>query len=317
MTYALVLIDTPAGGVPAAESGGEYFALSAILPGLQLGVGSDLLGVIENWATVQPLLEGALAAGRLPPPLPVKEPSYLCPIRRPANIICAGSNYYDHLEKDFGVTNFDKPGNDVLYFTKSAGSLGGHGTKVRYPSQSVAFDWEIELVVVIGKAGRRIPLAEAIQYVAGYTIGLDLTARDLQFNKRQRRQFDLFGGKAFDDSAPVGPRIVPAKFIDPEDLALRLAVNGEIRQDSHTREMIWNIPELISDVSQHITLQPGDLLFTGSPAGVGHVSGTYLNVGDRIDADIDKLGRLSVEIVEDPDAARVWDRQQRLATVDE
>lgn len=314
MTYALALIGTSSGPCPVVETGGSLYALSDLAPQLAMAAASDLAPLFENWDAAIQDLDAAIARGGLPAPVgSAADARFLAPIQRPANVICAGSNYYDHLAKDFGITSFDKAANDILYFTKQAGSLVGPGKTVRYPSQSVAFDWEIELVVVIGRTGRRIPLADAMTHVAGYTIGLDLTARDLQFNKRQRRQFDLFGGKGFDDSAPVGPRIVPAQFVDPDDLTLKLRVNGETKQDSHTREMIWTVPELIADVSQHVTLRPGDLLFTGSPAGVGHASGTYLHVGDRIEAEIGDLGTLGVEIVEDPDRHRVWNRQQLLA----
>lgn len=313
--YAIALIEGPEGPLAVMEYEAMLFALADILPDLAPSAasgGSDLHG---HWGELTAAIAAALAGGNLPPPCgEAAYATYLAPVRSPANIICAGSNYYDHLLKDFRITSFDKAGNDILYFTKPTGALVGSGGTVRYPSQSAAFDWEIELVVVIGKRGRRIPPGEALSHVAGYTIGLDLTARDLQFNKRQRRQFDLFGGKGFDDSAPVGPGIVPAHFIDPEDLGLKLWVNGALKQDSHTREMIWSVTELVADVSQHVTLQPGDLLFTGSPAGVGHASGTYLKPGDRIDAEITGLGRLTVDIVPDPDGARVWNRQSLLAS---
>lgn len=314
MTYAVALIGTSSGPCPVVEAGGALYALSNLVPQLTMAGASDLVPLFENWDSTIESLDAALAGGNLPAPIgSAADARFLAPVQRPANVICAGSNYYDHLAKDFGITSFDKAANDILYFTKQAGSLVGPGKTVRYPSQSVAFDWEIELVVVIGKTGRRIPLADAMGHVAGYTIGLDLTARDLQFNRRQRRQFDLFGGKGFDDSAPVGPKIVPCQFVDPDDLILKLRVNGETKQDSHTSEMIWTVPELIADVSQHVTLRPGDLLFTGSPAGVGHASGTYLRVGDRIEAEIGDLGALCVEIVEDPDRHRVWNRQALLA----
>jgi 2-keto-4-pentenoate hydratase/2-oxohepta-3-ene-1,7-dioic acid hydratase in catechol pathway len=314
MTYAIALIGTSSGPCPVVEVGGTLYALSDLVPHLEMVAASDLVPLFENWDNAIQRLDAAFAHETLPAPIgSAADAEFLAPVQRPANLICAGSNYYDHLAKDFGITSFDKAANDILYFTKPAGSIVGPGKTVRYPSQSVAFDWEIELVVVIGKTGRRIPRADAMSHVAGYTIGLDLTARDLQFNKRQRRQFDLFGGKGFDDSAPLGPKIVPGQFVDPDDLVLKLRVNGETKQDSHTKEMIWTIPELIADVSQHVTLRPGDLLFTGSPAGVGHASGTYLRVGDRIEAEIGDLGALCVEIVEDPDSHRVWNRQALLA----
>lgn len=313
MSFAIALIDGPDGRCAVLELGDTLYPLAEFVPGWPANQ-TDLVPLFEHWGHALTAIEGTIAKGALPSPVASShEARFLAPLQRPANVICAGSNYYDHLLKDFGITNFDKSTNDILYFTKQAGSIVGPGKTVRYPSQSAAFDWEIELVAVIGKTGRRIPLNDAMSHVAGYTIGLDLTARDLQFNKRQRRQFDLFGGKGFDDSAPAGPRIVPAKFIDPDDLSLRLDVNGETKQDSHTREMIWNVAELVADVSQHVTLKPGDMLFTGSPAGVGHASGTYLKVGDRIDAEISGLGRLSVEIIEDPDAERVWNRRALLA----
>lgn len=315
MTYAFALIRGSEGPVPVVEKDGVLFALDDIVPGIGTSRHAGTSALFENWDSVLAGIDAALAGNSsLSPVAQASEAEFLAPVQRPANIICAGSNYYDHLAKDFGITGFDKAGNDILYFAKQAGSLVGPGKTVRYPSQSVCFDWEIELVVVIGRQGRRIPIDQAMTHVAGYAIGLDLTARDLQFNKRQRRQFDLFGGKGFDDSAPIGPKIVPARFVDPDDLTLKLWVNGEIRQDSHTREMIWSVPELIADVSQHVTLQPGDLLFTGSPAGVGMASGTFLKVGDRIDAEISNLGSLSVEIIEDPDFERVWNRQALLAT---
>lgn len=313
MTYAISLIDRGYGACAALEYDGRLYPLASLLPGLAASSG-DLVPYFDHWDEVIRTIDAAVSLHRLPDEIgTVDETRFLAPIQRPTNIICAGSNYYDHLLKDFGITSFDKSANDILYFTKQAGSLVGPGRTVRYPSQSVAFDWEIELVVVIGRSGRRIPIESAMEHVAGYMVGLDLTARDLQFNKRQRRQFDLFGGKSFDDSAPTGPRIVPARFVDPDDLTLTLRVNGEVKQNSHTREMIWGIAELIADVSQHVTLRPGDLLFTGSPAGVGHASGTYLKIGDHIEAEIGDLGQLAVEIVEDPDSARVWNRQELLA----
>lgn len=313
MSFAIALIEGPDGRCAVLELDDKLYALADFVPGWAT-TQADLVPLFDHWDDALIAIEGKIAKGELPSAVSTSnEARFLAPLQRPANVICAGSNYYDHLLKDFGITNFDKSTNDILYFTKQSGSIVGPGKTVRYPSQSVAFDWEIELVVVVGKMGRRIPINEAMSHVAGYTVGLDLTARDLQFNKRQRRQFDLFGGKGFDDSAPVGPKIVPAKFVDPDNLSLRLDVNGETKQDSHTREMIWNVAELIADVSQHVTLRSGDMLFTGSPAGVGHASGTYLKVGDRIDAEISGIGRLSVEIQEDPDADRVWNRQALLA----
>jgi 2,4-diketo-3-deoxy-L-fuconate hydrolase len=307
--YSLCNIRGPRGPVGAVRHNGSFYPLRELVPELELAPGTGLLGLFENWDHAHRTIVSSLKnVYRIAPVTAPQADDFLAPIPRPANIVCTGTNYYDHLIKDFNIVGFDKSANDIIFFTKQSGSLVGSGRSVRYPSQSREFDWEIELVAVIAKRGRRIPVEEALSYVAGYTIGLDLTARDLQFNKRQRRQFDLFSGKSFDDSAPTGPSIVPAEYVDPTDLSLRLWVNGELKQDSHTREMIWSIAEQIAELSQHLTLEPGDLLFTGSPAGVGYPSRTFLHPGDRIDAQITSLERLTVQIVEDPDAPRVWSR---------
>ncbi|MNN51668.1 Ureidoglycolate lyase [compost metagenome] len=211
-----------------------------------------------------------------------------------------GANYWDHVRVDMKMLDFRKEDFDPLFFLKPATALTGAGKSVRYPVQSNAYDWEVELAVVIGKGGKRIRVEDAMSHVAGYAIGLDLSARDWQMSDRHPKKFDLFGGKVLDDSSPFGPKIVPARFIsDPANLDIKLWVNDELKQNSNTREMIWSIAEQISAMSQHVTLEPGDLLFTGSPAGVGMVSGTYLKLGDRIDAEITGLGHLRVELIEE------------------
>lgn len=310
--YSLANIRGPHGPVGAVRYNGSFYPLRELVPELKLAPETGLLILFANWDHAHRAIVESLAnVHRIAPTAAPQADDLLAPILRPANIVCTGTNYYDHLIKDFNIRGFDKSANDIIFFTKQGSSLVGSGRSVRYPSQSRELDWEIELVAVIAKRGRRIPVETALSFVGGYTIGLDLTARDLQFNKRQRRQFDLFAGKSFDDSAPTGPAIVPAEYVDPADLSLRLWVNGELKQDSHTREMIWSIAEQIAELSQHLTLEPGDLLFTGSPAGIGYPSRTFLHPGDRIEAQITGLGQLTVQIVEDPDAPRVWSRPAR------
>ena len=309
MMYSLANIRGSHSPIAAVRYNDSFYPLRALVPELERAPTHGLLDLFENWDSAHRSIINSLADLRRITPLPPPQAGdFLAPVLRPAHVICTGTNYYDHLVKDFNIHGFDKSANDIIFFAKQAGSLVGSGGSVRYPSQSRELDWELELVAVIAKRGRRIPVDAALSFVGGYTIGLDLTARDLQFNKRQRRQFDLFGGKAFDDSAPTGPVIVPADYVDPTDLSLRLWVNGELKQNSHTREMIWSIAEQIAELSQHLTLEPGDLLFTGSPAGIGYPSRTFLHPGDRIDAEITGLGRLSVQVVEDPDAPHVWPR---------
>ena len=304
MPYALANLRTASGPVLAVETEGRYYPLSALAPDLDMDATTGLLGLLQDWATVEPRIEKALT--RLSSQPSLAEPNledFLAPVLYPSKIMCTGTNYYDHLAKDFNVTDFDKTKYDILYFLKHSRALVGAGPSVRYPSESRQLDWEVELVAVFGKSGRRLSPTQALDHVAGYAIGLDLSARDLQFSPRHRKQFDLFGGKSFDDSSPMGPVIVPAKFVDPTDLSLKLWVNGELKQDSHTREMIWTMAEQISEVSQHMTIEAGDVLYTGSPAGIGYVSKTFLKEGDLVEAEITGLGRLSVTIAPDPDAA--------------
>jgi 2-keto-4-pentenoate hydratase/2-oxohepta-3-ene-1,7-dioic acid hydratase in catechol pathway len=160
-------------------------------------------------------------------------------------------------------------------------------------------DYELELAVVIGERGRRIRLEDAKDHVAGYTIGIDLSARDWQRHPKHVAKFDLFGGKEFDDSCPLGPAIVPARFVDEENLHLQFRLNDDVRQDAYTSDMIWSVREQIARISEHVTLEPGDVIMTGTPAGVGLSTGTWLAVGDRLEGRITGLGSLHVEIIDD------------------
>ena len=212
-----------------------------------------------------------------------------------------GANYYEHIRVEEGKADFTKEDNIPVFFLKDPRvSLVGPGA-VRYPSQSVRFDWEIELAVVVGARLRKCTTEEAKSAIAGYSVGIDLSARDWQMNEAHPFKFDLFTGKAFDDSCPMGPRFVPAKFVDVPALTLKLWVNDELMQNASNDDMVWSPAEQLAAVSQHVTLYPGDLLLTGTPAGVGMGRGRYLNVGDRVEAEISGLGRLKIEIVEDAD----------------
>jgi 2-keto-4-pentenoate hydratase/2-oxohepta-3-ene-1,7-dioic acid hydratase in catechol pathway len=153
--------------------------------------------------------------------------------------------------------------------------------------------------VVIGRRLRRVSESEAMAGVAGYAVGLDLSARDWQMNPRHPWKFDLFTGKSFDDGCPLGPKIVPARFVDPGKLRLTLRVNGQVKQDALSSNMIRSVAELLSVLSEHVTLEPGDMLLTGTPAGVGMASGTYLKAGDRVEATIRGLGTLGVVVAPD------------------
>jgi len=221
-------------------------------------------------------------------------------LQYPNKVICTGANYHDHMKKDGGHTDFTKETKIPVFFLKPpTTTLVGQGKSVRYPVQSHKFDYELELAFVVGKRGRRIGLEEAMDYVAGYTIGIDLSARDWQRHPKHLVKFDLFGGKAFDNSCPLGPAIVPARFVHEDNLQLQLRLNGELKQNASTKDMIWSIAEQIASISEHVTLEPGDVILTGTPAGVGLGTGIWTKVGDSLDAEITGLGSLHVEIVED------------------
>lgn len=220
--------------------------------------------------------------------------SFLAPIPQPRkNVFCVGRNYAEHIAEGeraqktkIGVT--DHP----VYFTKPATAVVGHeGDVLLFPTVSEAIDYEVELAVVIGKAGRDIAKADAYDHIFGYTILNDITARDVQ----RRHGGQYFKGKGLDGSCPIGPWIVTADEIDdPQDLTIRLTVNDEVRQDGQTRDMIFDIPTLIASLSEGLTLEPGDILATGTPSGVGYAMDPpqFLKAGDTVVCDIPKIGQL-------------------------
>lgn len=208
----------------------------------------------------------------------------LFPVRR---IFCVGKNYAAHVREMGGDPKADTP----VFFTKPADALIFDGAAMAYPPGTTALHHEIELVVAIGTGGRDIAADQALGHVYGYAVGLDMTRRDLQeAAKKGGRPWDM--GKAFDQSAPINA-IRPAAVVGhPVSGAVRLAVNGTLRQSADLDALIWSVPEIIAALSALVTLQPGDLIYTGTPEGVGPVER-----GDRMDGSIDGLGTLSVTVV--------------------
>jgi 2-keto-4-pentenoate hydratase/2-oxohepta-3-ene-1,7-dioic acid hydratase in catechol pathway len=305
MTFSLVTTRVDGAPTPGLVLDGRHYRLVDLAPEvLAPDPSAGLMAVLANWTEAEPVLldavraleEGAHTVAEIEPPGRLED--WLTPLQYPNKVICAGLNYLDHVTKDGGHSAFSKDDNIPVFFLKPpTTTLVGQGRSVRYPTQSQEFDYELELAVVIGKRGRHIAVADARDHIAGYTIGLDLSARDWQRHPQHLVKFDLFGGKAFDDSCPLGPGIVPARFVDDADLQLRFSLNGQVRQDANTSDMIWPVPELLARISEHMTLEPGDVVLTGTPAGVGLSTGTWMNVGDRLDGEITGLGTLHVEIV--------------------
>jgi 2-keto-4-pentenoate hydratase/2-oxohepta-3-ene-1,7-dioic acid hydratase in catechol pathway len=208
------------------------------------------------------------------------------PVPKPEKIICVGLNYRDHAAE----TGSAVPTEPVL-FAKFANSVTGDGAVVPIPPVCTQVDWEAELGVVIGSRASRVGVAEALDYVAGYTCLNDLSARDLQ-----RRGGQWTRGKAIDGFLPMGPWLVTADEVgDPQQLAISCRLNGEVVQSSRTAQMVFGVAELVSTISQTITLEPGDCIATGTPPGVGMAMDPprFLRPGDVLVVEIEKVGRLT------------------------
>jgi 2-keto-4-pentenoate hydratase/2-oxohepta-3-ene-1,7-dioic acid hydratase in catechol pathway len=305
MQFSLATLRVDSVPTPVLSVDDRHYRIADVAPEV---LAPDPLGglmtVFAHWAETEPVLLAAAktlsdnASAHPVVPDPYRLEDWLTPLRYPNKVICTGANYYDHVTKDGGHSDYNKEDNIPVFFLKPpTTTLVGQGKSVRYPVQSDKFDYELELAFVIGKRGRHIATEEARDYIAGYTVGLDLSARDWQRHPKHLAKFDLFGGKAFDDSCPLGPAIVPARFVDDGNLDLKFRLNGELKQDATSKDMIWPVPELVSRISEYVTLEPGDVVLTGTPAGVGLSTGVYVQVGDRLHGEITGLGSLQVEIV--------------------
>jgi 2-keto-4-pentenoate hydratase/2-oxohepta-3-ene-1,7-dioic acid hydratase in catechol pathway len=214
-----------------------------------------------------------------------------CPIYAPSKIICLGKNYAEHA-KEGGFENPDKP----LIFCKTPNTLNGPFDPIILPKSSGQIDWEVELAIIIAKEGKRIPKTKAWDYIAGFTILNDVSGREAQFSDSQ-----WFRGKSFDGFAPVGPFIVtPDEIGDVNHLRLTAKVDGDIMQNGNTRDMIFDVPTIIEDISEDITLIPGDIISTGTPAGVGIFRDppVVLKPGNVVECYIENIGTIINKIVE-------------------
>jgi 2-keto-4-pentenoate hydratase/2-oxohepta-3-ene-1,7-dioic acid hydratase in catechol pathway len=228
----------------------------------------------------------------------------LAPIPRPAkNVFCVGRNYLDHIIEGANARGENVPslGSDLpkfpTFFTKAPTAVNRPGGPVRLdPKVTQLLDYECELAVVIGRGGRDIPVSRAYDHIFGYTVVNDITARDLQ-----KRHGQFFKGKTLDTTCPMGPWIVDAEEIgDPTTLVLSLTVNGEERQRAPASMMIFDIPAIIASLSEGMTLEPGDIIATGTPAGTGFAMDPPqgLKGGDVVVASIDRIGELTSPILE-------------------
>jgi 2,4-diketo-3-deoxy-L-fuconate hydrolase len=225
--------------------------------------------------------------------LPVGSVRLLAPVDPPRNVFCMGLNYLAHVEESPARQVPKEP----VWFTKATTSIVGPEEDVVVdPALTSQLDWEVELAVVLRRGGRRIPASRALDHVLGYTVLNDLSARDVQF----ARGGQWFYGKSLDGLCPVGPVLVTSEEIpDPQDLELWLRVNGQVRQHGFTRDMIFSVAQAIEDLSRGITLLAGDVIATGTPAGIGFGQNppVFLRHGDVVEAEISRIGVLRNRIV--------------------
>ena len=254
--------------------------------------GDKMLALIKNYASVRDRLTTQGDS------IDMAGVTIVAPIPRPArNIFCVGKNYFEHAQ-EFTQSGFDatsKRGENVpdhpIIFTKpSTTVIGPDAAVLTHSAVTEQLDYEAELALVIGKGGRGITKAQAFDHVFGYTIANDITGRDMQLKHRQ-----WFLGKSLDTSCPLGPWIATADEIDAENLGIKCWINGELRQDANTKDLIFDIPTIIETISAGLTLEPGDIISTGTPAGVGvgFKPPRFLKAGDTMKIEVDGLGSLS------------------------
>jgi len=275
---------------------------------------ATVLGILSDWTSAATVLKkAATRAGkggteRGVKSQPLAKTKLLAPVQFPSAIYCAGSNYADHAAEMAARDNRPPPpdphsqGLKAWHFLKAPHAIADPGAAVKISGYSQQMDWEVELAAVIGRKAKDVPRDNALAVVAGYTIANDLSARD-----RGRRasvpeaspfRWDWTKHKSFDGSCPLGPWIVPASDIgDPQRLGLKLWVNGVLKQDSNTAEMIFTLAEQIEQLSSGMTLYPGDIILTGTPAGVGAGRGEFLKGGDIVKLWIEKIGAIENQMV--------------------
>ena len=267
---------------------------------------ATVLGVLEDWANARGVLDDLYTkalntSGKL-----LTDVKPTAPILYPPTIYCAGANYSDHMANMAKIQNIPvEPDPHTLglhpwHFIKVSRCAVANRDEVKLTCEKL--DWEAELGAVIGTKAQNVPLEKALDYVAFYTIGNDLSARDMTARPHIAVQspfkYDWIGQKVFDGACPMAPWLVPAEEVgDPQKLARKLCINGALKQDSHTSKMIFNTAEQIAHLSSRITLYPGDVILTGTPSGVGAEKGEFLKRGDQVKITIERIGDLETKIV--------------------
>lgn len=301
--YKLVTYETARGPRAGAVFNEAVFDLAELTGTPSYGT---MLGMLEDWPAAEALIDKAVA--KLPSGAtqssPLAKVRLLAPVLYPSAIFCAGANYSDHMSEMARVFNLGaqpdprKAGLAPWHFIKASRTVVEADSRIPLPADVKMLDWEAELAAVIGRVAKHVPVESALEYVAGYTVANDLSARDFTVRpnvpESSSFRYDWISQKSFDGACPLGPWIVPAKEIpDPQRLGIKLWVNDVLKQDSHTGKMIFSLAEQIAQLSTRLTLHPGDLILTGTPAGVGLARKEFLKSGDVVRVWIERIGTLS------------------------
>lgn len=303
VTYALATIATTAGPRAAMVMAGQVIDI-AKATGREAD--SQLLSLLDAYDDTLARLDKLARSS--PAGVPLASVTLCAPLPLPPALYCAGSNYADHAAEMAKASGREPPkdphelGQRSWHFLKSSRSAIGPNADIPFPDHVKKLDWEAELGVVIGRPCRNVSEDKALDYVGGYLIANDLSARDLSRRNgvpdNSIFRNDWTSHKSFDGACPLGPWITLARDVpDPHNLKMRLDVNGVVKQDSNSGYMIFDIKEQIADLSSRMTLHPGDIILTGTPAGVGNGRGEYLSKGDVVTIEIERLGKISNRFV--------------------
>ena len=251
----------------------------------------DMAGLITAWHDVKDRVAHIVANET--PHVALKDVELLAPVPRPQKVMAIGLNYADHIAES-GAKTPEKQ----IWFAKMGHAVNGPYAPIQVPKASTMIDWEAEMVFVIGKRCRHVPKEKAHEVIFGYACGNDISVRDWQFHTAQ-----WLIGKSFDTHAPFGPWITTADEVgDPHALGIRCIVNGKTMQNSNTKNLVFNCFDQVAYLSEAMTLEPGDIIFTGTPGGVGQSMKPpqFLKVGDKVRIEIDKLGHIEADMIAEP-----------------
>lgn len=260
---------------------------------------TDINDVLRHLPELQPRIEDLVATGKNA--VPLASARLGPPVPRPGAIFAVGANYRSHLAE---LAESELPSKPIL-FAKTAASLTGPYDAIQIPAETTMLDYEIELAVVIGRTARRIAVDTALEHVAGYMVANDVTARDVFLGESQKNPMHLqtLRGKGYDTFCPTGPWLVTRDEVnDVGKLRLQLSVNNDLRQDDTCGRMIFDVPAVVASVSEFVTLQPGDIILTGTPSGVGFTRQPpeFLTAGDTVELEITGLGVMRTLVINEP-----------------